>query len=118
MPPPSSLANLVKGTPWQPGVSPNPGGRPRKTPVTDAYRKFLEVPPKQRREPKTWAEKIALSEISKASAGGKGSTEAAREIADRAEGKVIQPVAVEAKVNVLALILSVHSELQNGNGRK
>ena len=42
IPPPQSLANL---RPWKPGdPSPNPGGRPKKRPVTDRYYERGEGP--------------------------------------------------------------------------
>jgi len=68
-------------------ILPNPRGRgPR--PITEAYAKLAhkKVPgdPKGR----TYAE-IAEGQYT---AAGKGKTEAAREIADRLEGKAVQPV--------------------------
>ena len=79
-----SLANLK---PWPKGFCPNPNGRGPK-PITEAYTKLAhkKVPgdPKGR----TYAELVAEGQYT---AAGKGKTEAAREIADRLEGKAAQP---------------------------
>jgi hypothetical protein len=80
-----SLANLK---PWPKGFCPNPNGRGPK-PITEAYTKLAhkKVPgdPKGR----TYAELVAEGQYT---AAGKGKTEAAREIADRLEGKAVQPI--------------------------
>ena len=81
-----SLANLK---PWAKGVSGNPGGRPRKQPITEAY---LEVA--ARKAPgdpqgRTYAQAAAERQFR---AALKGSTSAIREIADRLEGKPQQRI--------------------------
>jgi hypothetical protein len=78
-------------TVWKPGVSPNPGGRPKKTPITDALRALLaELHPDQKKYPgKTWVRVLAERMIEKAEAGD---LSAMREITDRVEGKPGQAV--------------------------
>lgn len=70
--------------PWKPGQSGNPGGRPKKLPITDTIREALA---KDMGDGKTAADVIVgvLVEAAK-----KGDITAIREIADRAEGKPIQ----------------------------
>jgi hypothetical protein len=63
--------------PWKPGQSGNPGGRPRKTPLTDALQRIVQNPEA--------ADKLARA-IYKV--GAKGDTRAFKEIADRVQGKV------------------------------
>jgi Family of unknown function (DUF5681) len=79
------LQSIGKATQFKPGVCSDPGGRPRKLPLTEAYeailgRKFPGDPQKR-----TFAELIAEGQ---AKAAIKGKTEAAREMCDRVEGKV------------------------------
>jgi len=89
--------------PWKPGESGNPSGRPRKLPITERYATIAELPvpdylltalklsEAERREIKTYGDALALSQFR---AAIKGKTEAAREIADRLEGKARQAVEV------------------------
>ena len=78
---------------WQPGCpSPNPGGRPKKTPLSDACREVLALPVPGDPEGRTYAEKIAGTLAEKAA---KGDIRAAQELADRAEGKARQSVEIE-----------------------
>jgi hypothetical protein len=92
----------VLGRPFPKGVSGNPGGRPKTKPLTDAYRKNLGLVitaenAKELRLPagfigKTVAEAIAIGQ---AKAAIKGGTIAAREIADRTEGRTAQDVRLQ-----------------------
>jgi hypothetical protein len=76
-------------TVWKPGVSPNPGGRPKKTPITDEFRRLLEMPhPAKKHKGKTYAQVLAEKQLQLACETGDMS--AAKEIADRVEGKVAQ----------------------------
>ena len=78
--------------PWRKGQSGNPGGRPKKLPLTDELRKLLaEVVPDDRQR-RTFAEKIAEAVVKKAA---KGNLQAVREIADRVEGKARQGIQIE-----------------------
>ena len=76
---------IGRGTRWTKGqASPNPGGRPSKTPLTDAYRRLLETPYPGDERGRTYVERIA--EVVCFEAGG-GDLAAVREIADRTEGR-------------------------------
>jgi hypothetical protein len=79
-------------TPWKPGQSGNPGGRPKKTLLTDAYRDQLAMPYPGDRQRRTYAQVIA-EKIAK-EAAKKGSVYAASEIADRTEGRPPQALEV------------------------
>jgi hypothetical protein len=81
---------IGKATRWTKGqASPNPGGRPSKTPVTDAYRRLLEKPYPGDQRGRSYVERIA--EVVCYEAGG-GDLAAIREITDRTEGKARQNV--------------------------
>jgi hypothetical protein len=77
--------------PWPKGVSGNPGGRPKKTPLADACRELLNKPAPGDKSGRSYAEAIAEKLAKKALAGN---IPAAREIADRAEGKARQAMEV------------------------
>jgi hypothetical protein len=88
---------------WEKGQSGNPGGRPKWKPLTDALRKQLTAPIKdrltgqqlatlpKRLQDATVAEVLADALITEAIAG-KGKVHAAREIMDRVEGRVPLPL--------------------------
>lgn len=98
---------------WKKGQrSPNPGGRPKKAPVADAYARQVEAPlPDDLRSklklPRgaTWADAMALGQLRSAV---QGNTAAAREIADRVEGRARLPVEVETPENEALRIEVVH----------
>jgi hypothetical protein len=76
---------IGRSTRWAKGQpSPNPGGRPSKTLLTDAYRRLLETPYPGDERGRTYAQRIA--EVVCFEAGG-GDLAAVREIADRTEGR-------------------------------
>jgi hypothetical protein len=85
---------------WQKGQpSPNPGGRPKKAPISDAYTHHVGMPlpddiRSKLRLPKgaTWADAMALGQLRSAV---RGNTVAAKEIADRIEGRVTLPIGGE-----------------------
>ena len=90
--------------PWKPGESGNPSGRPRNKPITAAYQDRLneKLPDALRKvnvgsvtvelpEGATYLDWIAFGQCIEA---GRGNAAAAREIADRIEGKVPKPVEV------------------------
>ena len=86
-----SKAEWLKPYHWPKGISGNPSGRPRK-PMTDAYADVAEQ--KYPGDPKgrTYAQLAAEGQFN---AAIKGKTDAAREIADRLEGKAVQPVVAD-----------------------
>jgi hypothetical protein len=77
-------------TEFQPGVSGNPGGRPKKTPITDEFRILLQQlhPDQKKYKGKTYAQVLAEAQFKLAI--DLGDMSAAKEIADRVEGKVPQ----------------------------
>src|SRR5882724_9019661 len=81
---------------WKPGQSGNPGGRPKKRPVTDYYADILDKPlPDQLvallkvKRGTTYGEAIALGQAVSAI---KGRADSAREIREALEGKATQRV--------------------------
>ena len=88
--------NLEKGAPyrWKPGVSGNPGGRPRRRPISERYAELAELPlPKKDRikhglpEGATYGDAL-VAFVFKAAL--KGNPYAAREIREAIEGKTGQ----------------------------
>jgi len=76
---------IGRATRWKKGQpSPNPGGRPRATVLTEAYRAVLAQRFPGDRQRRTVAEVIAARVAAEAA---NGSLRAAAEIADRTEGK-------------------------------
>jgi hypothetical protein len=81
--------------PWKKGCpSPNPGGRPKKNPISDRYAEVAETPVPERvrkimklRRGATHGDAIAFSQ---ARAAIKGRTDAAREFREAIEGKAAQ----------------------------
>jgi hypothetical protein len=81
---------IGKATRWTKGqASPNPGGRPSKTPLSDAYRRLLEAPYPGDERGRSYVQRIA--EVVCYEAGG-GDLAAVREITDRTEGRPRQNV--------------------------
>jgi hypothetical protein len=71
-------------TRWKKGQSGNPNGRPKRQPIAEAYLQLLADPEE--------ALKLARGILAKAQ---KGDVLAAKEIADRTEGKALQSIQVE-----------------------
>lgn len=83
---PNSLKNLRP--PWKKGESGHPEGRPKR-PISDAYAALaLEIFPGDKQK-RTFARLVAEAQFKQAI---KGKTDAAREIADRLEGKAPQEI--------------------------
>lgn len=78
--------------PWPKGVSGNPGGRPKVKALSHAYRAHLEQVVPTDPEGRTYAEVIAAMLAKKAV---EGDVAAARELADRTEGRAPQSVTLE-----------------------
>jgi hypothetical protein len=87
-----SLANLK---PFQKGVSGNPNGRPKSLTLSEAFRRQLSQPVPGASDGRTFAEVIALQLCV---AAARGDVSAAREIADRSEGKPRQSVDVDMSI--------------------
>lgn len=85
--PPALAQNL-----WQPGQSGNPGGRPKKKPITELYERILNDP----------ANLDAIeSAVNKAlQRGNMAMVLQLKEMTDRIEGKVTQPIEADISVNL------------------
>jgi hypothetical protein len=75
--------------PWPKGQSGNPGGRPKKTVLSDAMKAQLEMPYPGDKKKRTWAEVIAEKTAKKAI---EGNIYAVSELGDRTEGRPRQAV--------------------------
>lgn len=73
------------GRPFQPGQSGNPNGRPKSKPFKDALRKALEEAGDNERA----LSLVAMALVAKAQMGD---VRAIKELADRLDGKVTQPI--------------------------
>jgi|SRR6516225_1111798 len=80
-------------TPWKPGTSGNPGGRPKMAHLSNACRELLAALVPNDPEGRTYAQAIAETLAQKALAGD---IRAAQEIADRAEGRARQSVEIQS----------------------
>ena len=85
----TGLVEAGKPYSFKAGVSGNPGGRPRRKPLSDAYREALEQVSPDDPQGRTYAQIIAERLIHSAM---RGNVQAARELADRAEGRTVQQV--------------------------
>lgn len=81
--------------PFPPGVSGNPAGRPKSITLSEAYRRQLAQTVPKDPEGRTYAEVIAALMCQRAT---QGDVAAAKEIADRVEGKARQALDVDMKV--------------------
>ena len=93
----TGLQNPIAGSAasrWQKGCSsPNPGGRPKTAPLSQACRELLARPLPHDSEDRTYAEAIAQTLAQKAL---EGDIRAAQEIADRAEGRTRQSIEIQS----------------------
>ncbi len=94
---------------WKKGQSGNPSGRPKSKTLSDAYRNKLEELVPNDPEKRTWAELIAEAQVRDAV---RGNVQAAREIADRTEGKPRQAIEFEDKTLVEAFERMTRGELE------
>ena len=79
----------IKPYQFQPGQSGNPGGRPKKKPITDAYAALLSNPAK--------ADELAKAMFDQAVAGN---VQAARELREGIEGKALQAVRLDGELGI------------------
>jgi hypothetical protein len=89
---PRPLPEGMEARKWQPGQSGNPGGRPKKKPVTELYEQILNDP-----------KNVALFERAIIKALTKGNMAMVlqlKEMTDRVEGKVTQPIEADVTVNL------------------
>jgi len=90
---------------FQPGQSGNPAGRPKSLTLSEAFRRQLSQPVPNDPHGRTFAEVIA-ERMCVAASGGDVS--AAREIADRVEGKPKQSVNLDMNVNDWRAVAQAH----------
>lgn len=80
---------------FQPGMSGNPAGRPKAVTISEAYRQQLAAPMPGDPQGRTIAETIAKLVCEEAA---KGNVTAAKEVADRTEGRPRQALEVDLKL--------------------
>lgn len=79
---------------FKPGQSGNPGGRPKKKPLTEAYERILLRPGEADRVAKAMHESACCGDV-----------RAAIEMADRVEGKVTQPIGGDANAEPIRVVI-------------
>jgi hypothetical protein len=84
----------ITGKGFVPGKSGNPSGRPKKKPITELYEKLLN-------DPKVM-QKLEASLIQMLAKGNMATVLHLREMTDRVEGKVTQPIEADVTVTNLA----------------
>jgi hypothetical protein len=94
---------------WKKGQSGNPSGRPKSKTLSNAYRNKLEEVVPNDPEGRTWAELIAEAQVRDAV---RGNVQAAREIADRTEGRARQSIEFEDKTMTQAFERMTSEELE------
>lgn len=96
--PKAKLTAQMEAVKWKPGQSGNPNGRPKKKPITELYEKILN-------DPKNMA--VVEEAIIKAlSRGQMAMVLQIREMTDRIEGKITQPIEAEISVSLADAIQS------------
>ena len=106
--------DVGKATQFKPGNRANPGGRPKKTKITDATRAWLEeIDPVTGM---TNAERVARAQGRQAL---KGSTGAFNALADRTEGKVVDRSETQGGIKVVIVPAEMRPPLEIApkNGR-
>jgi hypothetical protein len=94
----NSSENTAHGAPqldpykWKPGESGNPSGRPKKKPITELYERILSNP-----DNLAHIEQATLRALKK---GQMAMVLQLREMAERVEGKVTQPVEVTGQIEL------------------
>ena len=85
--------DVGKATQFKPGNRANPGGRPKKTKITDATREWLESV-----DPKTGKTNAELVVEAQGRQARKGNTGAFNALGDRSEGKPAQSITIGGSV--------------------
>jgi hypothetical protein len=104
-----NIAEDGKSHRWKKGQSGNPSGRPKCKTLSNAYRNKLEEGVPNDPEWRTWAELIAEAQVRDAV---RGNVQAAREIADRTEGRARQSIEFEDKTMTQAFERMTSEELE------
>lgn len=87
------------GKPFQPGQSGNPNGRPKSKPFKEAIQKAL----KEAGEDKDQLKLVAVALVAKAM---DGDVPAIKELADRLDGKVTQPIGGDDELPPVKMIVT------------
>jgi hypothetical protein len=104
-----NIAEDGKSHRWKKGQSGNPSGRPKSKTLSDAFKNKLEELVPDDLEGRTWAELIAVALVRDAV---RGNVQAAREIADRTEGRARQAIEFEDKTMTQAFERMTMEELE------
>lgn len=104
-----NIAEDGKAHRWKKGQSGNLSGRPKSKTLSNAYKNKLEEAVPNDPEGRTWAELIAEAQVRDAV---RGNVQAAREIADRTEGKPRQAIEFEDKTMTQAFERMTIEELE------
>lgn len=86
------LTPQMEAAKFKPGQSGNPSGRPKKKPITDLYEEILGDPEEMA--------KIRASVVKALIKGNMAMVLQLREMTDRVEGKVTQPIEADITVNL------------------
>lgn len=86
------LPEALRQNLWQPGQSGNPSGRPKKKPISELYEAILGDPEE--------LAKIRAAVIKSLTKGNMAMVLQLREMTDRVEGKVTQPIEADVTVNL------------------
>lgn len=89
---------------WKPGESGNPGGRPKRKPITEFYQQIVDDP--------AFAETFRQSVMKQLQKGSMVSAFTLKEMADRVEGRVTEKVEVNGDV-----ALSIAARMQRARER-
>lgn len=104
-----NIAEDGKAHRWKKGQSGNASGRPKSKTLSNAYKNKLEEAVPNDPEGRTWAELIAEAQVRDAV---RGNVQAAREIADRTEGRPRQAIEFEDKTMTQAFERMTMDELE------
>jgi hypothetical protein len=97
---------------WQPGESGNPGGRPKKKPLTELYEKILNDPEQMK--------SLESAVIKSLKRGQMAMVLQLREMAERVEGKITQPVEVNGEIalTISERMKKAEERLKSGTGKE
>lgn len=87
-----SLTPEMEARKWKPGECGNPGGRPKKKPITELYEQMLADP--------EFADEIKDAILKAVRKGSMAMVLQVKEMTDRVEGKVTQPIEADVTVNL------------------
>jgi len=96
---------------FRPGISGNPGGRPRKKPISDIYLAMINTVDPEDRQGRTYGQLMALG-MFRAAISGKA--DAAKEIAGRVEG----PVTGETEIAPATFVVNFHRRTEKRRNRR